>query len=691
MLRRHSDLVARFSRSFVILSLWFGRHKDFWLLLSLFIAFRLSSVAFQLPGGHIRDYSDLVYYQARAAWQDYGFLPYRDYWSEYPPLFPWLTVWIDRITRELPRWEDGRLWFSLVFGLFTTAAEAVILVALYRLGRRLYGDNGLRVAWLYAGLFLPVFFLSGWYDALPVAAIMLALAVLPGAAAGGAILFGLVVGVGGALKLVPLALLPVVPLAFKRWRDRLIATGAALAVVLGCYGLMYAIGPIMTRASLRSLIDRSGWSTISAWLNGFHSVGAVVGDVFDPQANISLYAERFPHWPILLTLIVLGSVFWVMALRQGPAPQPTRRVVGFAAVTYGLLLLAYPAWNPQYALYLLPFLILLWPNARGVFYVLGLSAVCLLEYPVYVNLIGAEAPELLLPIILVRTVLLLAITADLALYLFWPGTKIRRVAVGVAIMACVALAGAMPAFGHAYAAGQLQATWVRPLAQYLNSLSDDAPVVMHQQRLSRHLRPYLARNERLILAGGLPGRVDPLPELIQRGPFRYVQASDDPDDLLAYLKAQGVCEDPYSLDQWWIWSCNGAEHTPLAHFAEGIRLEMAQVPDRLPADGRLPLTLFWSAEQTPAHDYTVFVHVLDRDGQMVGQQDQAPAAGKAPTSGWVPGQLIADEYRIPVQTGSGDGPYRVYIGMYDPSTGTRLDVASPNPVSERRLLVQTIR
>jgi hypothetical protein len=29
--------------------------------------------------------------------------------------------------------------------------------------------------------------------------------------------------------------------------------------------------------------------------------------------------------------------------------------------------------------------------------------------------------------------------------------------------------------------------------------------------------------------------------------------------------------------------------------------------------------------------------------------------------------------------------------MYDPATGTRLDVASANPVSERRLLVHTIQ
>ena len=124
---------------------------------------------------------------------------------------------------------------------------------------------------------------------------------------------------------------------------------------------------------------------------------------------------------------------------------------------------------------------------------------------------------------------------------------------------------------------------------------------------------------------------------------------------------------------------------------KGIRLEAVQIPDRVPDDGRLPVALFWSAEKQLAKDYTVFVHVVDRDGQMVGQRDQVPAAGKAPTSGWAPGSLIADEYRVPIQAGAGNGPYRVYVGMYDPATGTRLDVTSANPVSERRLLVHMIQ
>ena len=88
MLQRDTTNTSPFRRRLDTLSAWFGRNKDFWLLLCIFVTFRLASVLFQRPGGYIRDYSDLIYYQNRASWQDFGFLPYRDYWSEYPRCSP---------------------------------------------------------------------------------------------------------------------------------------------------------------------------------------------------------------------------------------------------------------------------------------------------------------------------------------------------------------------------------------------------------------------------------------------------------------------------------------------------------------------------------------------------------------------------------------------------------------------------
>ena len=180
-------------------------------------------------------------------------------------------------------------------------------------------------------------------------------------------------------------------------------------------------------------------------------------------------------------------------------------------------------------------------------------------------------------------------------------------------------------FARGYATERWEASPVRTVALYLNSLPDDAPVVTQQSKLFRQLRPFLERDGRLQAAGGRPGRLDPLPALLAAGPFRYLEAPGDGGEILAFLDQSGRCPTRLPLDKWRIWVCNGAEDSPLASFDEGIRLEAAQIPDRLPADGRLPVALFWSAEQPLAKDYTVFVHVVGprrSDGGAVG-----PGAG----------------------------------------------------------------
>ena len=258
--------------------------------MTLFLFFRLCSVLLFRPGGYIRDYSDLIYYHRRASWQDFGLLPYRDYWSEYPPLFAWFSVWVDRVSRQIPLWEDERLWYAVIFGLCTVAAEVVTFFCLYQLARRIYGDGALRVNWLYAGLFLPVYMLGGWFDALPVATIFLALWLLlrwPHLI--GMAVAGIVLGLGGLLKLTPLALLAILPLLQKKVWQWLFTGGLAGVVMVTGYLLAYRQGPQMTLASLRSLLERSGWATLYAWTSGYTRLGKVLGDVFDPAEQMSLY------------------------------------------------------------------------------------------------------------------------------------------------------------------------------------------------------------------------------------------------------------------------------------------------------------------------------------------------------------------------------------------------------------------
>ena len=54
------------------------------------------------------------------------------------------------------------------------------------------------------------------------------------------------------------------------------------------------------------------------------------------------------------------------------------------------------------------------------------------------------------------------------------------------------------------------------------------------------------------------------------------------------------------------------------------------------------LTLYWRANAPVSDEYSIFVHLLDANGAMVGQVDGLPFANRYPTWAWRPGQIIED-------------------------------------------------
>jgi len=86
----------------------------------------------------------------------------------------------------------------------------------------------------------------------------------------------------------------------------------------------------------------------------------------------------------------------------------------------------------------------------------------------------------------------------------------------------------------------------------------------------------------------------------------------------------------------------------------------------------LQLTLYWQALEEMEASYTVFTHLLDADNQIWGQMDGVPCRGEAPTTSWVKGEIITDEYEIVVDPDAPAGEYVIEIGMYDVTTMQRL-------------------
>jgi hypothetical protein len=126
---------------------------------------------------------------------------------------------------------------------------------------------------------------------------------------------------------------------------------------------------------------------------------------------------------------------------------------------------------------------------------------------------------------------------------------------------------------------------------------------------------------------------------------------------------------------------------PEAEFGRSMQLlSDALEPARARAGEKVTVKLRWRGAAPMAQAYKVFVHVLDASGQQVlAQRDAEPRDGTAPTTSWVEGEVIDDEYVVVLPAGLASGEYPVEVGVYDPRSGERLAL----PGGDNRFLLAT--
>ena len=106
----------------------------------------------------------------------------------------------------------------------------------------------------------------------------------------------------------------------------------------------------------------------------------------------------------------------------------------------------------------------------------------------------------------------------------------------------------------------------------------------------------------------------------------------------------------------------------------------------------LRLTLYWQARRETTGWYKAFTHLLDDENRIWAQKDSVPAGGARPTTGWVKGEVIVDEYELAVDPGAPGGDYILEIGMYEEGTAQRLSVLNEEGQAVGdRILLGTVR
>lgn len=337
------------------------------LLLILVAGFRLGTLLLFRPGGFIYDFSDYTFYRLTAQFTNQGAWPFIDFWMEYPPLFPWLNTLLYRLSLLLPPAPDPRLWHYLLLGLVLLPFDLGILVLIYRTARRVWNRRvALWCAVVWSLFFVPLYTWAGWFDSMPVFLSLLAVWYILEQRSLAA---GLVLGVGFMVKITPI--LPIVvgvqrfrssdaPLAGWLSRQNVILVGSSTAVIICMSAPWLLLRPDMFFNAFRSLAERSSWETIWALIDGYYGFGVLAGDRFAGDPAFATHSQRIPAIYVTLAGAAVGLWLWT---RPWNWKMP-RVQVAFHAITLSIFLFVSSGWSPQFLLWVMPWVVLLFATVE---------------------------------------------------------------------------------------------------------------------------------------------------------------------------------------------------------------------------------------------------------------------------------------------------------------------------------------
>jgi serine/threonine-protein kinase len=128
------------------------------------------------------------------------------------------------------------------------------------------------------------------------------------------------------------------------------------------------------------------------------------------------------------------------------------------------------------------------------------------------------------------------------------------------------------------------------------------------------------------------------------------------------------------------------------NLANLISLDAANLPvDQMRPGEELAATLLWHGQRRIDTPYTVFLHFVDANGNIVTQIDREP---RLPTTSWPISTTIDDPYTLLIPLGTVPGTYQLLVGLYptgDPFNRLPVkDVGHTTVDSNDRILIKEI-
>jgi hypothetical protein len=130
------------------------------------------------------------------------------------------------------------------------------------------------------------------------------------------------------------------------------------------------------------------------------------------------------------------------------------------------------------------------------------------------------------------------------------------------------------------------------------------------------------------------------------------------------------------------------KHALKAHLDDKVKLLGYNIESSFQPGQGIHLDLFWQTLQPMEKDYTVFIHLIDGEGNTWGQKDNPPGDGLYPTTLWTQGEIVRDQYDLMVSPGAPPGKCWLAAGMYLAETGERLEArGEEGPLPGNRILL----
>lgn len=535
----------------------------------------------------------------------------------------------------------------------------------------------------------------------------------PGYSPGRAVFAGFAAGVGIMLKLFPVLALPAATIVARGSSEedggigaevrarfpllRVVIVGIATVATVILVSVPFLLrSPATYLAGFRNVLARGAWMSPWAILDGYYQTGGVASlpdRLFYNASALWGQPDRYPAiwWAaVALGLIVYLWRWW--AARRVGTPRAAIAFTGFGVC---LALLLSRGFSQQFTVWLLPFVALVLPGVAGAILVVLLTLNdIVLEGYLYVTLFPS-LHQLLWISATVRTLLLLwfAVEAAVAIdpkgYVRFAMVRRRLVAPAAGVL-IVGAVGALIAVAPNVQAAMLTRNGAGPAVAAIQKTAPTTALVFTQpdifDELAADLRPrpsLLVAEPKLLTWTGDRSLYHRLDVGLQgRATVLLVVDSTKPESPLlpairSWLDAHYGAAPPskagaLTLEEF-SKSRVPAEHAVGVTFGEAMTLVGVR-PAQLTAKPGAPLvvTLDWRASKKIARDYTVSLQLLDPHGKLVAQHDAMPANNTLPTTGWTPGENVADAITLPLPKGLAAGKYPLIVVVYDHQTLERL-------------------